>query len=584
MTTLFQAEGFMPPKENNSNFFDHSSSPNVVITSIEATPKVNAQDINDPLHLKNANEAFISNNPINSMAEENDNHDLQDYQNSSNIYTFEHNDLYKKLVFPTYTQDSGIIKECYHHHGIDEDHECAQIESPGEKKMPNTPITGLQYCLTSQFRVPETFHNSKTDEALQFELDNPSRSTSFAASTSSNNNLNADGTLSSVDSNSAFNENNNSTSIIHKNAALTLSNSDNNSSGVGFTLSSSNILKCTPPSSLVSRINVEVIKNENPPLQQIETFKQPNTLFNPFVYSAIGSLENINQNISASFKQKIFDASAKTSHGVTISVSSHQHLNKREKKILKDKSNKHKGMSSNRNTSNPRHLKDGKGEITDTNIKPSQSLSLIEEKMEHTSTDTRRDSTEICQVKASKHQSGRSSKRRNIKNKKVNINLEATQVVKPVELFRPSCDAYTPRMEKKDIKFKPAETRTSVKEMSTSMGSIQRPNFRDALRRVAMILLKHIVKIERRFEVGVPGLDSADLFNPAMRDAFDEDCFVTPRYKCSVVKMPMSRPGLVYGMRKIKKDTESQQQKKFTTLVIAFLRESNFLQSVLLFV
>jgi len=181
-----------------------------------------------------------------------------------------------------------------------------------------------------------------------------------------------------------------------------------------------------------------------------------------------------------------------------------------------------------------------------------------------------------------------SQKKKNGRKKKVSISTQSAEFQKPqpVELFRPSCDAYTPRMGQKVIKYKPAEQRTSVETMSTTMGTIQRyvnfliiimlimyhlwpyvlssvckyccsfqstrPNFRDALRRVAMIMHQHIVKIERRFEFGVPGLDKANLFSPVMRDAFSEDNFVTPRFKCAVVNIPMSLPGVLYGKHKIK--------------------------------
>ena len=37
-----------------------------------------------------------------------------------------------------------------------------------------------------------------------------------------------------------------------------------------------------------------------------------------------------------------------------------------------------------------------------------------------------------------------------------------------------------------------------------------------------------------------------------MRDEFDEENFATPRYKCSIVRVPMARPGVVYSMRKIR--------------------------------
>ena len=140
------------------------------------------------------------------------------------------------------------------------------------------------------------------------------------------------------------------------------------------------------------------------------------------------------------------------------------------------------------------------------------------------------------------------------KKKSVKIDTSSTRVIppKPAEMFRPSCDAYTPRMGRKKIEYKPAEHRTPVQKMSGSMGTISRPNFRDALRRVAMIIQQHVVKIEQRFESGVHGADDTGLFRQSMREAFAEDNFVTPRYKCTVLRLPMGRPGVIYGHRKIK--------------------------------
>jgi hypothetical protein len=124
---------------------------------------------------------------------------------------------------------------------------------------------------------------------------------------------------------------------------------------------------------------------------------------------------------------------------------------------------------------------------------------------------------------------------------------------KPVEMFRPSCDAYTPRMERKKIAYKPAEMRTPVQKMSTPMGTLQRPNFRDALRRVAMIIHQHIVKIEQRFDAGKNIRDGDEgLFKTSMKDTFNEENYVLPTYKCTMVRIPMARPGMVYGLRKIK--------------------------------
>jgi hypothetical protein len=123
---------------------------------------------------------------------------------------------------------------------------------------------------------------------------------------------------------------------------------------------------------------------------------------------------------------------------------------------------------------------------------------------------------------------------------------------KKVGVFRPSSDAYTPRMGHRAIKYKPVEERASVEKISSTMGTIQRPNFRDALRRVAIILHQHIVKIELRFRTGIHGVDGTGLFKASMKDEFNEENFATPRYKCSIVRVPMARPGVVYSMRKIR--------------------------------
>jgi hypothetical protein len=115
---------------------------------------------------------------------------------------------------------------------------------------------------------------------------------------------------------------------------------------------------------------------------------------------------------------------------------------------------------------------------------------------------------------------------------------------KRTELFRPSSDAYTPRIDnyRKEIKYKPAETRTPV--MAGSMGTLHRPNYSDALRRVAMIIQQHIVKIETRFETDESPErrrhKCADkLFSKSMEGLFVEEKFVTPRYRCAMVRVPM---------------------------------------------
>ncbi|GKY94248.1 hypothetical protein MPSEU_000390600 [Mayamaea pseudoterrestris] len=124
----------------------------------------------------------------------------------------------------------------------------------------------------------------------------------------------------------------------------------------------------------------------------------------------------------------------------------------------------------------------------------------------------------------------------------------------PLEMFRPSSDAYTPRMGKKEIKYKPAEMRTQT--LSTSLGTLQRPNFRDALRRVAMILRQHIVKIEQRFENITAQSGTDTLFDEEMRNVFSEERFVSSKYKCTMVRVPMARGGMVYGLKQMRHNFE----------------------------
>ena len=133
------------------------------------------------------------------------------------------------------------------------------------------------------------------------------------------------------------------------------------------------------------------------------------------------------------------------------------------------------------------------------------------------------------------------------------VRKKSSRKKKPKELFRPCSDAYTPRMGKKDLKYKPAEMRTPVQRIASPMGTLSRPNFRDALRRVAMIIHQHIVKIEHRFEASGTARRNDGLFSEAMKDAFCEDAFVTPKYKCSMVRVPMARPGMVFGLKRMRK-------------------------------
>ena len=266
----------------------------------------------------------------------------------------------------------------------------------------------------------------------------------------------------------------------------------------------------------------------------------------PLVYSAIGSLEKVTQQNLGSFNSKVYLASKLNKKKETkdkIQFSSASYLKPEGKRnntvgqVLHDQvKNLHRDPQTAQNRHADVNCSQLQVSLAQTHDESDVARSGIPKKTMHTNQKLR-STLKTTNVKRKKD-----------KKKKVTIESK-TKEVRHIELFRPSCDAYTPRMERKHIKYKPAEERASMETMSTTMGTIQKPNFRDALRRVAMIIQQHIVKIEQRFESGAAHLN---LFTKAMRDEFAEENFVTPRYKYSMVNLPMGRAGVVYGMRKIR--------------------------------
>jgi hypothetical protein len=288
----------------------------------------------------------------------------------------------------------------------------------------------------------------------------------------------------------------------------------------------------------------------------------------PILYSAIGSLENLNSTSMGSLKKRLLSEPREFSRmGVAQSAL-----------IPPPKQSKVKNPNSRtRTTSKARSSRAGSDMQPSERVTPPAS-NTTEQKIgdcgNHTAsgqdatksvdqqppseTKSRKPSnlrtSSLAAVRDAKGPScsDRTAKARNSGSKKVSYDKSSLKKKQPIEMFRPSCDAYTPRMEKKRIKYMPAETRTPVQKMASPMGTLQRPNFKDALRRVAMIMHQHIVKIERRFEGNRIHDDEEGLFKASMRDTFCEAAYCTPTYKCTMVRIPMARPGMVYGLRKIR--------------------------------
>lgn len=318
----------------------------------------------------------------------------------------------------------------------------------------------------------------------------------------------------------------------------------------------------TPPLKIFSPNEVDVSSERNSSSKGTQHPVSPpkrnrrGQVVRPFVYSAIGSLEFVNQNSLGSFNQKLCQAcKSKTKLAARLKSEARKPRKANEggsDMVHTDESKLLQPETFSKNKISTYGTQSCGTEVTvlsDTNDKAPSSTDGTQAERKN---ETRALQLEDEITRSNDPRMLKDADDKSIQNIRRGNRGKKRGTVRPVELFRPSCDAYTPRMGQKEIKYKPAKERAFMEEISTTMGTIQRPNFRDALRRVAIIIQQHIVKIEQRFAVGVAGLDNAGLFTPAMRVAFAEDNFVTPRYKCNMVNIPMARPGVIYGMRKIR--------------------------------
>ena len=303
----------------------------------------------------------------------------------------------------------------------------------------------------------------------------------------------------------------------------------------------------------------------------------PSPAARPLLYSAIGSLENLSSTTMGSFNRRVQNAKGRDFYhqSGTVQVSN---LLPPQNQVLSQGGPKGRIQASAIHSSlHPSEVSAKNAPTRDSAEKTSRQAKDVAEKgnsFKPRANKTEKDKDDkssapsappnrISNLKSSRKSSSSARPVTFDPNKPQRISYEKGTVrkkkAKPIEMFRPSCDAYTPRMERKSIAYKPAEMRTPVQKMATPMGTLQRPNFRDALRRVAMIIHQHIVKIERRFDSGATTTSGGTsnntdegLFKTSMKETFDETVYVTPTYKCTMVRIPMARPGMVYGLKKLK--------------------------------
>ncbi|GMH85737.1 hypothetical protein TL16_g10327 [Triparma laevis f. inornata] len=120
-----------------------------------------------------------------------------------------------------------------------------------------------------------------------------------------------------------------------------------------------------------------------------------------------------------------------------------------------------------------------------------------------------------------------------------------------------------PRGEKGDRdllgKYKPQQAR-STKSLSHNMGTMSRVNFSDALKRVAMVLHQHIMKIERRYTTRTNQSENTGLFHTSKLEMFSEDRYAMSGYRCQMVRV--AGVGGIFSVKEVKKKMNIPESKE----------------------
>jgi hypothetical protein len=112
-----------------------------------------------------------------------------------------------------------------------------------------------------------------------------------------------------------------------------------------------------------------------------------------------------------------------------------------------------------------------------------------------------------------------------------------------------SHDVSAPSLE--TIKYKDPKQRAP--EAIAPPSSLSRPNYEDILRRVSVVLHKHIRVNETRAQSKTTSIEATDVDSQRKKqiEVFCEDNFVTPKYVYHFVRAPLSRLGFCYGIRQL---------------------------------
>lgn len=113
--------------------------------------------------------------------------------------------------------------------------------------------------------------------------------------------------------------------------------------------------------------------------------------------------------------------------------------------------------------------------------------------------------------------------------------------------FNPSHVTCTPSLESVIYKG-PLEREPIVAPAS----SLVKPNYEDLLKRVAVVIHKHIITCETRYKESTPDSRETGLFHVSMMETFSEENFISPTYVYRFTRAnPTAKLGFNFGMRKI---------------------------------
>lgn len=140
------------------------------------------------------------------------------------------------------------------------------------------------------------------------------------------------------------------------------------------------------------------------------------------------------------------------------------------------------------------------------------------------------------------------------------------------EVFRPSCEHFTPRIPKK-AEYRDPKRRMDVVEVCGT-STVARPNHEDMLRRVAVIISKHVATCEDRFADATSDTMETGLFHQSKFEAFDETNFVTPRHRITFLRMPGAALGSSFTLQKMEHSCRSPCVKDIYKLMSTLFRRA----------